>query len=303
MEFCWFGSGMKILAVLFCLMGVLGAEELKVVALHPLVADLLRQVGGDKVEVIDLLGKDKDPHSFEPQAEDLMAAKGAEAYFLSGMGLESYLTKLKSILKGEADIIEVGSSLPALHGACDHEEHEGHEHHHDEHDLDPHWWHSVDNFRRATSVVATELTKLRPEHEEYFAANAMVYRAKLDELEKWVKREVVGIPKERRKLATAHEAFQYFCDAYGFESFSLQGLNREQMPDAVSLAKLIAELKEEKVVAIFPEKESNPKMLESLTRDTGMKLGGELVADGRGMNSYEAMIRGNVKVIVDALGE
>ncbi|MGJ8634954.1 MAG: metal ABC transporter substrate-binding protein [Luteolibacter sp.] len=269
-------------------------------ALHPLVGDLLRQVGGDQVEVVDLLGKDGDPHSFEPQTQDLVAAKGAEAYFVSGMGLEGYLPKLESILKGEAKIVEVGSSLPPLYGACDHE---GHEHHHHEHDLDPHWWHSVDHFRRATSVVAEELAKLRPEEKEFFAANAMVYRGKLDELEKWVKRELVKVPKERRQLATAHAAFQYFCEAYGFEGYSLQGLNREQMPDAVSLAKLIAELKDKKVVAIFPERESNPKMLESLTKDTGMKMGGELVADGRGMTSYEEMIRGNVRVIVEGLGE
>jgi len=78
-------------------------------------------------------------------------------------------------------------------------------------------------------------------------------------------------------------------------------MNREQMPDAVKLAALIATLKKEKVAAIFPEKESNPKMLQSLTKDTDIKLGGELVADGRGMTSYEEMMRGNVSAIVTAL--
>jgi len=120
-------------------------------------------------------------------------------------------------------------------------------------------------------------------------------------LEKWVRRELAGIPKDRRTLVTAHAAFQYFCDAYGFESHSVQGLNREQMPDAVKLAELIANLKKDKVAAIFPEKESNPKMLKSLTRDTGIKLGGELIADGRGMTSYEDMMRRNVETIVAAL--
>jgi zinc/manganese transport system substrate-binding protein len=283
--------------ILLAIFGTALAAPLKVASLHPLIGDLLRQVGGDEIKVVDLIGEKGDPHSFEPQAEDLGTAKGAEIYFVSGMGLGNYLPELKAVLGGKARIVEVGATLAALHGACDHE---GHDHDHD-HEIDPHWWHSVDLFRRASGVVADELSKQRPQQAKVFANNAAAYRAKLDELEKWVRREVIRIPKDRRKLVTAHAAFQYFCEAYGFESFSVQGLNREQMPDAVTLAKLISTLKEEKVAAIFPEKESNPKMLQSLTRDTGIKLGGELIADGRGMTSYGEMMRHNVTAIVSAL--
>ena len=286
------------LVFLMSVFGVAQSAPLKVASLHPLIGDLLRQVGGDAVEIVDLIGENGDPHSFKPQAEDLAAAKGAEIYFVSGMGLENYLPELKAVLGGRARIVEVGTTLPALHGACDHE---GHDHGH-EHELDPHWWHSVDLFRRAALVVADELSKQRPDQSEVFANNAAAYRGRLDELEKWVRREVIRIPKDGRKLATAHAAFQYLCDAYGFESFSVQGVNREQMPDAVTLAKLISTLKQEKVSAIFPERESNPKMLQSLTRDTGIKLGGELIADGRGVTSYEGMMRANVTAIVAALG-
>jgi len=294
-------TGMKKLSLptvfLMAMFGTTHAAPLKVASLHPLIGDLLRQVGGSEIEVVDLIGEKGDPHSFEPQSKDLAAAKGAEIYFVSGMGMENYLPELKAVLGGNARIVEVGATLPALHGTCDHE---GHDHDH-AHELDPHWWHSVDLFRRATAVVADELSKQRPEQGEVFAKNAAAYRGKLDELGKWVRREVIRIPKDRRKLATAHAAFQYFCDAYGFESFSVQGINREQMPDAVTLAKLISTLKSEKVAAIFPEKESNPKMLQSLTRDTGIKLGGELIADGRAMTSYEEMMRANVASIVEAL--
>jgi len=291
---------MRVFRMLIVVAGVslgCGAAELKVASLHPLVGDLLRQVGGDRVEVVDLIGLKGDPHSFEPRAEDLKAAEGVGIYFISGMGLESYLPKLEAILAGKARIVEVGKTLPALHGAC---EHEGHDHDHG-HELDPHWWHSVDLFRRAVGVVADELSKASPGDAEAFAANAAAYRTELDTLEKWLKRELVQIPKDRRVLVTAHAAFQYFCDAYGFESHSVQGMNREQMPGAVKLAELIADLKKDKVAAIFPERESNPKMLESLTRDTGIKLGGELIADGRGVTSYEEMMRANVETIVEAL--
>jgi zinc/manganese transport system substrate-binding protein len=281
----------------FAVLGFSQAAELKVASLHPLIGDLLRQVGGEKVQVIDLIGPNGDPHTFEPAPKDLTAADGAAIYFVSGMGLEGYLPDLQAILAGKSRIVEVGATLPALHGACDHE---GHDHDHT-HDLDPHWWHSVDLFRRAAGVVAAELSATAPENKAFFEANADAYRAKLDELEKWVKRELIRVPRDRRKLATAHAAFQYFCEAYGFEAYSVQGMNRERMPDAVKLAELIATLKKERVAAVFPEKESNPKMLQSLTRDTGIKLGGELVADGRGMTSYEEMMRGNVNAIVAAL--
>lgn len=274
-------------------MGFAQAAEVKVASLHPLIGDLLRQVGGDKVEVVDLIGDKGDPHAFEPRATDLVAAEGASLYFVSGMGLEGYLPKLKEILAGKAQIVEVGATLPALHGACDHDEHE--------HELDPHWWHSVDLFRRAAGVVADELSAASPENKAVFEANLQTYRAKLDVLEKWVKRELIRIPRDRRKLATAHAAFQYFCEAYGFEAYPVQGLNRERMPDAAKLAELIATLKKERVAAVFPEKESNPKMLESLTSDSGIQLGGELVADGRSMTSYEEMVRSNVTAIVAAL--
>ena len=284
-----------LLLSFFGLIGLAQAAEVKVASLHPLIGDLLRQVGGDKVEVVDLIGEKGDPHVFEPQAADLVAAEGASLYFVSGMGLEGYLPKLKGILAGKAHIVEVGAKLPALHGAC---VHEGHDH---DHEMDPHWWHSVDLFRRAAVVVADELSAASPENKAVFEANAQAYRMKLDELEKWVKREVIRIPRDRRKLATAHAAFQYFCEAYGFDAYPVQGLNRERMPDAAKLAELIATLKKERVAAIFPEKESNPKMLESLTRDSGIQLGGELVADGRGLTSYEEMVRSNVTAIVAAL--
>ncbi len=276
------------------------AAKLKVASLHPLIGDLLRQVGGENIEIVDLIGTKGDPHGFAPQAQDLAAAEGASLYFVSGMGLEGYLPELKSIVAGKARIVEVGATLPALHGACDHgEDDHDHEGHH--HEIDPHWWHSVDLFRRAAGIVATELSDADPENSEQYAANEAEYREVLNTLEKWIKRELVRIPKDQRKLATAHAAFQYFCEAYGFTGFSVQGLNREQMPDAVSLAKLIATLEKERVFAIFPEKESNPKMLRSLTRDTGIRLAGTLIADGRGMTSYEEMMRLNVETIVGAL--
>ena len=271
------------------------AAELKVAVLHPLLGDLARQIGGERVEVIDLIGPNGDPHHFEPKPEDLKKAEGATIYLVAGMGLEGYLPKLKAIITHKATLIEVGATLPTIEGSC---EHEGHDH---AHEIDPHWWHSIDQFRRATGVVAEAFATAAPENAAVFRKNADAYRAQLDELERWAKREIAKIPRDKRHLATAHAAFNYFCKDFGFTAHPVQGMNREQMPDPQELAALVADLQKNHVAAIFPEKESNPKILQTLTHDTGIRLGEPLIADGTGGQGYIAMVRHNVMAIVKGL--
>lgn len=277
------------------------AAELKVASLHPLIGDLARQVGGDRVEVVDLIGKNGDPHHFEPVQADLQKAGDASLYLASGMGMESYLGSLRGVLGDKAEIVEIGKDLPSIEGACE-EDHAGHDHEH-HHETDPHWWHSIDLFRRATTITAAAFSKKDPAGAGVYEKNAAAYRAQLDDLERWTRREISKIPKSKRHLATAHAAFGYFCKDYGFEPMPVQGLNREQMPDAVKLASILKELKEHEVGAIFPEKESNPKILQALTGDTGIKLGTPLIADGSTAESYLAMMRQNVQAIVKGLAK
>ena len=292
---------MRLTALLTGLLSLpLAAAELKVASLHPLIGDLAKQVGGERVEVVDLIGKNGDPHHFEPVATDLQKAGDAKLYLASGMGLESYLKTLRGIVGAKAQVVEIGKDLPSIEGECDHE---GHDHDHHDHEIDPHWWHSIDLFRRAATITADTFAKADPAGADTYAKNAAAYRTKLDELERWTRKEIARIPREKRHLATAHAAFGYFCKDHGFEPVPVQGMNREQMPDPKKLAALVAELKEHQVGAIFPEKESNPKILEALTKDTGIKLGQPLIADGSTAESYEAMVRNNVAAIVAGLGK
>jgi zinc/manganese transport system substrate-binding protein len=277
----------------------LNAAELKVATLHPLLGDLARKVGGANVEVVDLIGPNGDPHHFEPTPADLQRAKGSALFLAAGLGLEADLPALKTIVP--APIIEVGASLPVLHGGCEHEEHDHHDH--EEHAIDPHWWHSVDRFRRAALVVAEAFAAASPAHAEEFRQNAAAYRESLDALERWARVRLAAIPRDRRQLATAHAAFNYFCADFGFTPIPVAGLNREQSPDPAQLAALVAELKRLRVAAVFPEKESNPKLLQAITRDTGIRPGEPLIADGTAVSSYEKMVKYNVESIVRALGE
>jgi zinc/manganese transport system substrate-binding protein len=283
----------KILVTAVLSLIPLSAAEFKVAVLHPLLADLLRQIGGNQVEVIDLIGSNGDPHHFEPKPENLTKAEGATLYLAAGMGLETYLPKLRAILANQAEVVELGASLPSLKAACEHDDH-GHE-------VDPHWWHSIDHFRRVTGITTEILAKYSPEHATDFRKNAEIYRGQLDELERWTKRKISKIPRGKRHLATTHAAFNYFCKDFGFIAHPMQGMSREQVPAAQELAVLIADLQKNHVVAIFPERESNPKLLKTLTHDTGIRLGEPLIADGTGGGSYLEMYRHNVTAIVEAL--
>ena len=277
------------------------AAELKVATLHPLLADLAGQVGGSRISVVELVEKNSDPHHFEPTPQQIRAAGDVDLCLASGMGLESYLPALRSLLPPTTKLIEIGNSLPALEGGCDHPDHAHHGEH--SHGLDPHWWHSIDAFRRATTLTAQAFAEADPAGAELYRNNAQLYRAELDALEKRTKRSLARVPRDLRILPTAHAAFAYFCRDFGFTAIPVQGINREQMPDAGSLAKLIARLKKDKVPAIFPEKSSNPKILEALTADTGIRLAPPLIADGTTADSYIAMVDYNVGTIVKALTE
>ena len=291
-----------LLAPLICGCLPLAAADLKIAILHPLLGDLAREIGGDRVETIDLIGPNGDPHHFEPRPEDIRKADGAKLYLVAGMDLEGYLPKLRAVIAGKAELIEVGSTLPALAGGED-DDHDGDDHGAHHHSVDPHWWHSIDLFKRATGVVTEAMAAAAPEDADFFRKNASIYRAKLDELAIGSRKEISKIPRNKRHLATAHAAFNYLCKDFGFIPHPVQGLNREQMPDPGELAKLVADLTTHQVAAIFPEKESNPKILNTLTRDTGIKLGEPLIADGTGGISYIEMYRHNVAAIVKGLAD
>jgi len=290
------------LVALICGMGSLQAAGLKVVVFHPLLVDLAKQVGGDAVEVVDLAQGTSDLHRFQPGPKELSRARGAQLYLVAGKGLESYLGKIQSIV-GKDRVLEVGRKIPSLtygkgsnlHACC--AEHAGHNHG----GLDPHWWQSIDAWRRAATIVADEFSRLDPPNKALYAANAKVFRSRMDALNGWAKGQLNRVPKERRTLVTAHAAFGYFCKDFGWKMLPVQGMNREESPSPQWLGEMAAVIKAEGIGAVFPEKTHNPKVFQALVQETGVKVGKPLIADGNG--SIEGMFRHNVTAIVEALGQ
>ena len=287
----------RLQVFLFVALGSLAGAQVKVAVLHPLLADLVGKVGGERVEVVDLMGLGGDPHKFEPGAKELRQAQGAQLYFVCGKGLEPYLPKLRDAA-GAQKVIEVGETLPTLKAEvlCDHD---GHAHTHEE--IDPHWWHSFDCWRRAATRVRKELSAIDGDNADFYRKRASQVRKELAGLRQWASVELAKVPPESRTLATAHAAFAYFCNEHKWKMLAVQGLNRERIDSPKFLAEVVDAIREEKVRALFPEKRSNPKILKTVAEGAGVLVGKPLIADGG--SSIEEMFRYNVGVIVGTLGQ
>jgi zinc/manganese transport system substrate-binding protein len=278
------------------------AEPLKVCALHPLMADLARQVGGARVEVFDLVGEGGNPHRFEPRPADLQRMRASALVLAGGKNMEPYLDRLKSALGG-VTILEVGRTIPSLtvgkdavYSCCPQ---------HGAGSLDPHWWHGIDNTRRAARVVAQAFSEKDTAGKDLYMGNANAYGQRLDGLKKWAKTELAKVPAPRRKLVTAHNAFGYFAKEFGYEVIAVAGLNKEQNTTPQEMAKTIDSVRKSGVPAVFPEEHATGKTVEAIAKATGTKIAEPLISDGNGTGKeagFEGMIRHNVKSITTALG-
>lgn len=287
---------MKIL--LFFILS-LAAHGLDVASLHPLITDAVRQVGGTRVQVVEIVKPGMDVHKFQPKAADIKAMSKARLIFASGKNLEPYLKDLTDSLQAHQAIVEVGESVPSqkvsakdqIYACCQHHAVGG---------IDPHWWHNVRNMERAVRVIEKELIKADPEGKAIYTANSKATRDRLTQLDRWVKGQVATIPRGKRHLVTAHAAFGYFCKGYGFKASFVQGLSAQGEVSATQLAGAIKQLREEGIPMVFPEKSANPKILQQIAKQTGAKVGQPLIADGA-TKSYQEMIMSNVNNIVAGL--
>jgi ABC-type Zn uptake system ZnuABC Zn-binding protein ZnuA len=279
------------------------AAPIRVVAFSTVLAEIARQVGGCGVEVAGLVPAGIDPHEYQPTPSDLRRVGDAQLVLTSGKNLENYVSKLQEACGGKARLIKVGDRLPSLkmkpengggapaaQGAAPID--------------DPHWWHSVGGVKQAVKIIRDELTQLDPGEKEAFEQNAKAYLARLDDLEGWVKRKVAELPRDKRKLVTSHEAFQYFAREYGFKIYPIEGIRTGVEASNRHVTDLIDEIKKQNVRVIFLESTLNPKVSQEITRETGAQPGGVLYADGLGPGgaaTYEGMMKHNVATIVDAL--
>jgi ABC-type Zn uptake system ZnuABC Zn-binding protein ZnuA len=290
---------------LFMFVSLMGAAysagKIKVASFSTIDTEIVQQVGDDHVDVAALVRPGVDPHEYEPAPADLREVNDAQLILTSGKHMENYLNKLQEATGGKADLLKVGDHFFSLKMKPG----EG-ENGTDKSGMieDPHWWHSVANVKQATKIIRDELIKLDPADKTDFEKNANAYLAKLDALDNWIKRKVAELPRDKRKLVTSHDAFQYFARDYGFKIEAIEGVNTETEASNRHVSELIDDIKKQGVKAIFLESTLNPKVTTQITRETGVRIGGTLYADGLGpdeASTYEGMMKHNVTTIVDSL--
>jgi zinc/manganese transport system substrate-binding protein len=275
----------------------LGQDRMNVVATFSILGDLVKNVGGDRVEVSTLVGPNGDVHVYLPTPGDARKLAAAKVVFVNGLGLEGWVTRLISASSTKASIVIASEGIKPRKMK-------------DEHDTgdvpDAHAWQSVANAKIYVANIRDGLIALDPAGKASYDANATAYLGKLDELEKQVAVAIAKIPVDRRKIITTHDAFGYFSDAYGMTFIAPEGVSTDAEPSAKDLAKIITQIKMQKIPAVFMENITDPRLMEEIARETGATIGGTLYSDALSdpsgpAGTYIEMMRHNVSEFSKAL--
>jgi zinc/manganese transport system substrate-binding protein len=282
-----------LLAALF-LGSSAGRGDLTVASLSTITTDLAKNIGGTHVKIEAVIKPGIDPHEFEPTPSDVKKVADANLVLFTGKGIEGYLTKLEEAAGGgSSKFLDIGKDIPSLTMDEDGKKVE-----------DPHWWHSVENMKMATRVVAAAFAKADQANAASYQKNAQRYLASLNELQRWIRVKLAGLSHDQRKLVTSHDALQYFAHDYGFTIYPLKGVSTNEEPSSRHVREIIEVIREEHVKAVFFESIENLRAIQQIADETGTKTGGSLYSDGLGeteANTYDSMMRHNVSAIVDGL--
>jgi zinc/manganese transport system substrate-binding protein len=305
------------------------AENLKVVASFSIIADFARNVGGDRVDIITLVGPNGDAHVYEPKPADAATVGSADVVLVNGLQFEGFLQRLVEASATKAPIVELTKGGEVLRNTEEEDHHdqdeaakgeeghvgeahvgeaeEGHEeghHHHGE--SDPHAWQSVHNAEIYVKNIADAFCAADAAGCDTYRANAKSYGEQLEALEEEIKAAVAEIPEDKRTIITSHDAFGYFEHEYGIKFLAPEGASTESEASAADVAALIKQIGQDKASAIFVENVTNPRLIEQIASETGLKVGGELYSDALSDENgpaatYIEMMRHNITTIKGAI--
>lgn len=294
------------------------APPLQAVASFSILGDIVREVGGDDVQLTTLVGPDGDAHEYEPTPADAKKLAAANVLFVNGLDFEAWLPRLvkASGFAGQTVVASKGVTPRKFaghghdHGDKDHDHGQAHGHGgeagHSHGDADPHAWQNLANGVIYARNVADGLAAADPAHADAYRKRADAYIARLQAADAAVRKTFAAIPAERRKVVTSHDAFGYFGDAYGVEFISAVGISTAAEPAAGDVARIIEQVKREKVPAVFVENITSPRLVQQIARETGAKVGGTLYSDalskpGQPGATYLDMFEWNVRQLAAAL--
>jgi len=247
------------------------AEPLPVVASFSILADLVQVVGGERVKVQALVGPDADAHEFTPSPADAKAILGARLFVINGLNFEPWAQKLAKSAAYPGPTLVASQGVKSRPMPAE----EGHGHS----ATDPHAWQDPSNVKLYVKNIAKSLSSLDPQGADSYQKNSEAYIKELDALDAFAKEQLASLTPHQRQVITSHDAFGYFGARYQIRFLAPQGVSTEGEPSAKEVAKLIRQIKQDKIRAVFLENMSNPKLLAQIAKDTGVTLGPKLYVD------------------------
>lgn len=286
-----------VISFLLSMLGSAQAEapqRLPVVASFSILADLARNVGGDRIEVVTLVGPDGDAHAYQPTPPDAKALREARVVVVNGLGFEGWIDRLVETSRTKAPVVVAAKGVVARK---DEEGRSG---------TDPHAWQSVANTKIYVGNIRDGLIVADPAGAEIYRSNAEAYLGELAALEAEIVAAIARIPPDHRKIITTHDAFGYFGAAYGLDFIAPEGVSTEAEPSARDVSRIIRQIKAQKIPAVFLENITDPRGIRRIAKESGARIGGTLFSDALSppdgpAATYLDMIRHNVKELSAAL--
>ncbi len=272
------------------------SDAIPVVASFSILADMVRQIGGEAVAVTGLVPPDGDPHSYEPRPSDLRAVAAARLLVINGLGLEGWMTRLvgSSGYRGPVATASAGikpRSMVEDGGATV---------------TDPHAWQNAQNGAAYARTIAAALGKADPAQAARFHDEGERYAEEIMQTDAWIVQQFAPIPPARRILITTHDAFGYFGARYGVTVRAAEGISTDAEPSARDIAKLVAQIRRDHVRAVFLENMTDPRLAAMLAKESGATLGEKVYSDalsapGGPADTYLGMFHHNVPLFVAAM--
>jgi ABC-type metal ion transport system, periplasmic component/surface adhesin len=273
-------------------------RALNVVVTFSILADVVQNIGGDRLQVHSIVGPNQDAHVFEPTPETGQLIMQADIVFLNGLGFETWLERLVQASGYQGPLIFSSQGIEA-------------------HQMidptlsadpvpDPHVWNDVRNVLIWVENIKTALQKLDPDHEATYEHNARAYAQELQGLDQWIKQTLATIPQHACKVITAHDAFNYFERAYKIIFLAPSGLSTEDQPSAFEMADLIQQIRREGIKTIFIENIATTHLIKQIAEETGATIGGVLYSDALSLpqepgSTYIKMMQSNVTTLTKGL--
>jgi zinc/manganese transport system substrate-binding protein len=275
--------------------GADAADKVKPVVSFSILGDMVSQVGGDRVDVTALVGPDGDAHTYEPTPADARTLADAKILFTNGLGFEGWMDRLEKSSGFKGKVVVASTGVKPRQMVEDEKK-----------ITDAHAWQSLANGKLYVANIRDGLIAVDPEGKATYEANAAKYLDEIAKEESDVKAALAKLPPERRKIITSHDAFGYFGAAYGLEVIAPEGVSTESEASAQDVAKIIRQIKAEKVPAVFMENITDHRLLDQIARETGAKIGGTLYTDALSgpsgpADTYLDMFRNNIETLSAAL--